>query len=151
MPPGFAHDHEIGEDHRRFRELQHELRSLFGATRPHGTSRFMIMSMLADFRDQLATEFAWEERFTCFEELYECLPRLRDEATVLHTQHGELFVEACKMADQALELLSCQGTLVAFRRIAQGFRHFDALFVLHQARENELITRAYYDEIGVGD
>jgi hypothetical protein len=130
--------------------VQHDLRGVFGKRRPHGTSRFAIMNLLADFRDELATEFAWAE-FACFEDLFESLPRLRDEAAVLHKQHGELFVEACRMADQALELLSCRGTLAAFREIARRYRDFDALFVLYQARENELITRAYYDDIGVAD
>jgi hypothetical protein len=55
------------------------------------------------------------------------------------------------MADEALELLSQRGTLAAFRRIAGGFWRFDALYVLHEARDTELMTRAYYDDVGVGD
>jgi FKBP-type peptidyl-prolyl cis-trans isomerase 2 len=148
---GAADDIDIGEDHRRFRELQHELRNVFSSTRPHGTSRFAIINMLADFRDQLGTEFAWKERFAYFEDLFESLPRLRDEAGVLHLQHCELFVKACRMADEAVELLSCQGTLPAFRRIARSYQNFDALFLIHEARENELVTRAYYDDVGVCD
>jgi peptidylprolyl isomerase len=141
---------DIKEDHQCFRRLQQELRKVCALHRRSRVSRFAMMDLLAQFRDQLGMHFALEEAFAYFDDLLTVAPDLCEQADLLTAEHSKLFVEVCRLADDALDLACRSGVRGTFRGIARAYRAFDDRFQDHEARENELITRSFYHDIGVG-
>jgi len=142
---------EIKDDNERLQELQRELREIFSVDRPLGVSRFAIIDLLAELRDHLATHFALEEAFGYFDDPADVAPHLSEEAEALRAQHSELFVEVCRLADRAMDLLGEHATLANYREIARMFREFDARLRRHEVQENNLIMLAFNNDIGTGD
>lgn len=142
---------EIKDDNLRLQELQQELREVFTADRPLGVSRFTLIELLSELRDHLATHFALEEAFGYFDDPVDAAPHLCEEAERLRAQHCELFIEVCRLVDRAVDRLSDQGTIRGYRQVAYEFHRFDAQLQEHERRENELIMRAFNNDIGIGD
>ena len=142
---------EIKEDNQRLQELQRELREIFAVDRPLGVGRFTIIDLLSELRDHLATHFALEEAFGYFDDPIDVAPHLCEQAETLRAEHSELFVQVCRLADQAVDLLGEQGTLQGYRQVARAFREFDRRLRTHEAAENELIMLAFNRDIGIGD
>jgi hypothetical protein len=142
---------EIKDDNQRLQELQRELREIFSADRPLGVSRFTLIDLLAELRDLLATHFALEEAFGYFDDPIDVAPQLSDQAEELRAEHSELFVEACHLADRAVDLLGEHGTLSGYRQVARMFRDFDHRLKVHEKEETDLIMLAFNNDIGIGD
>jgi len=142
---------EIKEDNQRLHELRRELREIFAFDRPLGVSRFTIIELLAELRDHVATHFALEEAFGYFDDPLDAAPHLCEQAEALRAEHCDLFLDICRVADQAVELLTEHASLVNYRQVARAYRAFDRRLQIHEARENHLIMQAFQSDLGVGD
>ena len=142
---------EIKEDNQRLRQLQSELRGIYGHRRPFGLSRFVLIDFLENYRDQLATHFALEEAFGYFDDPVDVAPHISEEVESLRSEHGDLYEAICGIVERAIDLLGESPTLAGFRDIANWLCQFDEHFQRHESRENELIMQAFNQDIGVGD
>jgi len=140
---------EIKEDNR-------ELRSLLASTRnclsrpdcpAHSRDAYMLLSRL---RDQLAMHFSLEEAYGYMDDAVNIAPRLSESE--LKCEHGDMYLELCKIVDSAEEFIYVPPDEEAFRRVvAERFADFDERLARHEEAEQQLILAAFDDDIGVGD
>jgi hypothetical protein len=142
---------EIKEDNQHLRDLFGDVRRSFRQPRPDAPARQHLLDSLEDFRDQLATHFALEEAFGYFDDPLDAAPRLSEQAELLRSEHGELFMIICAMVEDAYDLLRYSFNPAAFQELSHRFGRFEEAFTDHEARENSLIMEAFNADIGVGD
>ncbi|MDA7980407.1 MAG: hemerythrin domain-containing protein [Pirellulales bacterium] len=135
---------EIKEDNQRLRQLLNSLRQK--DTRWKRSLQELAVA-LGQLRDQLAIHFSLEEAFGYFEDPLRIAPRLSEQAEELRLQHGDLYSQASALAD----LADSRSRDSNATEVWEGFAVFDAALQEHEARENELIMRAFTVDLGVGD
>ena len=143
---------EIKDDNQRLKELFAELRAVLAfRNAQRSLSRHELLERLEDLRDQLATHFALEEAFGYFDEPLVAAPRLAAKAEELRRQHADLFVQFCRLVDDAQDAYQREPHPKAFHFVGYRFEQFDDAFQAHEQAENELILEAFNADIGVGD
>ena len=110
-----------------------------------------LAELMSRLRDQLATHFSLEEFFGYFDDAIDTAPRLSAEADVLRCQHETLYLSISGLADDAERLLYGPVPDNALSALATRFQVFYEELTRHEESENDLIMRAFYDDIGVGD
>jgi iron-sulfur cluster repair protein YtfE (RIC family) len=142
---------EIKEDNVRLRQLRKELADVFAHDCGTRVPRHQLREMLSEYRDQLATHFALEEAFGYFNGPLSVAPHLSARAEALREQHRDLFLQVCQIADEADDVLRHEPKAAEQKRLARRFQEFDAELEQHEQKENDLIIRAFDEDIGVGD
>lgn len=142
---------EIKEDNRELVQLLHQAEALCDTPRGVRLSRRKIVDLAEGLRDRLALHFALEEAYGYFEDPVSVAPRLCEEAEALRAEHADLFVQLCRLADDAEALPSGNSSSKAIRRWLDGLHAFCDRLRRHESREHELIMQAFCDDIGVGD
>ncbi len=110
-----------------------------------------LAELMSRLRDQLATHFSLEEFFGYFDDAIDTAPRLSAEADNLRCQHETLYLSISQLAEDAECLLYAPVPDNALPGLARRFQVFYAELMKHEESENELIMRAFYEDIGVGD
>jgi hypothetical protein len=95
--------------------------------------------------------FALEEAYGYFEGPISVAPHLNGCAQMLRAQHKDLHLESCDIFEQAEQLSYWKTRAVLLDEIVQRVNSFFDQLQIHESRENELIARAYNEDLGVGD
>lgn len=142
---------EIKEDSHELRQLLSEARTaLTGPVGTHMPSR-QLAELLAGLRDQLAMHFALEEAYGYFEEPLSVAPQLSAQAEALRAQHRDLYLKVCELVDHAQRRAYHESNGNSLRALTTEFLTFCEKLQKHESRENDLMTQAFDDDIGVGD
>ena len=111
----------------------------------------MLIDKLCQLRDQLALHFSLEEAYGYFDDPIDVAPQLGRQAEHLRAQHKELYVDLCDLVERGERLFYDEQHAALALWIGPQFVEFDQRLRRHEEAENELITQAYDDDIGVGD
>jgi hypothetical protein len=141
---------EIKEENRELRQLLHDCRAALCAPGEIPVDSKLAVELLGRLRNQLSLHFALEETYGYFDDAAHVTPQLADRALKLRSQHSELFLSLCGIADRAEQMLECEQT-GELANIAQEFEEFHTRFQDHEARETDLIVEVVNEEIGCGD
>jgi hypothetical protein len=141
---------EIKDDNRRLQDLLGVLRSAF-AQHSEPADPLWIADGLEELRDQLATHFALEDAYGYFDDPVDAAPRFAHLAAELRREHGDLYLEASRLADAGNDKLRQDDWLAHWRGLRERFWRFDGQLKRHEERENRLILEALEEDIGVGD
>jgi hypothetical protein len=142
---------EIKEDNQELRRLLVQLRTLLADPEWWTYRERLFDSLLGDLRDQLAMHFSLEECYGYFDSPLDVTPRLSARAESLRNQHRELYLEACRLAEEAERVRYGEAPKSVLAELGLKFRDFDARFQYHEALENELLLEELQQDIGVGD
>jgi hypothetical protein len=141
---------EIKEENRELRQLLHDCEAALCAPGETPVDSRLAVELLGRLRNQLSLHFALEETYGYFDDAANVTPQLADRALKLRSQHSELFLSLCGIADRAEQMLEGEQT-GELASIAQEFGEFHARFQDHEARETELIVQVVNEETGCGD
>lgn len=142
---------EIKEVNEELWKLLDEVRDMCQSSLELVASRNKVADQLAELRDQLAMHFALEEAYGYFEDPVVVAPQLDARAGPLRDEHSGLYERVSELVEY-VETEQYGGRLAsAAPQIVERFREFDRQLQHHESQENELILRAYSDDIGVGD
>ena len=142
---------EIKEDHQELWTLLAEVREHCRPPKLLNTPTTEWCELLERLRDRLAMHFALEEAYGYFQDALSAAPRLSEEAETLRGEHSTLFVQLCQIVDQVDGLRHHETPIWRLPMLVERLLKFDARFQQHEAAENELIQRAFQQDIGVGD
>ncbi len=147
--PAFLQD--IKDDNIHLKELLAATSAAFSVETSSTIRPRALAELMSRLRDQLATHFSLEEFFGYFDDAIDAAPRLSAEADVLRCQHEALYLTITELADDAERLLYGPVPDDTVSGLAKRFQAFYEQLMAHEESENELITRAFYEDIGVGD
>jgi hypothetical protein len=142
---------EIKEVNADLWRLLYDVRDLCRDPHYVRTHRRRLVLMLGSLRDQLALHFALEEAYGYFDDPVFVAPQLSERAETLRDEHQVLYCQVCELADEVEKQYYAGRLASAASHIVQQFKAFDDVFRRHEDDENELILKAYEDDIGVGD
>ena len=111
----------------------------------------MLIDKLCQLRDQLALHFSLEEAYGYFDDPIDVAPQLSRQSEQLRAEHKELYVDLCDLVERAERMFYDEQHAALTLWIGPQFLEFDKRLRHHEEAENELITQAYDDDIGVGD
>lgn len=107
--------------------------------------------LITALRYQLGVHFDLEEVYGYLDHAVETAPELAGLAESAQAEHWSLRAEINRIDEQAHELLS-NGTLEsAHLQLVPRLRSFCRRLDRHEHAENELIMRAYAEDVGIGD
>lgn len=139
---------EVNED--LWRQLE-EVRGICGtAADVRGHAR-QLPNTLAQLRDQLAMHFALEEAYGYFEDPVAVAPHLNATACTLRDEHSSLYSSICEVLEFVESAFYAGHLPTSAEQVVERFQVFYDQLQTHEAKENELILKAYDDDIGVGD
>jgi len=148
LSPAFLQ--EIKEDDHQLRQLLDRLRQAL-QIRDWGESQLrQLAKVTAQLRDRLAFHFTLEESYGYFEDPVSVAPRLCEAAEDLRSEHGRLYSHIAQVADDA-DGCHHAADEMACGELRASCRKFVRCFEEHEARENELISRAFNEDIGECD
>lgn len=110
-----------------------------------------LVSLLATLRDNLAMHFALEEAYGYFDDPVTVQPHLSAKADTLREQHAVLYKRIRDLAESAEQLLYDKQLSENLPKLLDRLHGFFDQLQNHEMEENELILKAYDDDIGVGD
>lgn len=144
---------EIKEDHRNFYRLlaaaRHHL-GRWGSYWRDRTPRAMV-DLLERVRDRLAMHFALEEAYGYFEDPAWTEPQISIAAQRLRDEHRLLYGELHLLTERATKVLYREAPALRIPGICADFERFCQHFEDHELRESDLMVRALYEDVGVGD
>jgi hypothetical protein len=147
--PAFLQD--IKDDNIHLKELLAATSTAFSVKASSMIRPRALTDLMSRLRDQLATHFSLEEFFGYFDDAIDAAPRLSAEADLLRCQHEDLYLSITELAEDAERLLYGPVPENALSDLAKRFQAFYEQLMAHEESENELIARAFYEDIGVGD
>ena len=103
---------------------------------------------LAAFERQLAAHLAREEGRGHLAVALEVAPRYRNRAARLRSEHADLVLEMRRIRTLALE---AGASADAWADVHQACDAFVERLVAHEEAENEIMARAFLDDLGCGD
>lgn len=110
-----------------------------------------LPDVIAQLRDQLAMHFALEEAYGYFEDPVAVAPHLNATACALRDEHSSLYSSICDVLEFVESEFYAGRLVTSAPQVVTVFRTFYDQLQSHEAKENELILKAYGDDIGVGD
>jgi len=139
---------EVNED--LWRELE-EVRGICGTEADVRGHARQLPDTLAQLRDQLAMHFALEEAYGYFEDPVAVAPHLTATACALRDEHSSLYSSVCEVLEFVESEFYAGHLPTSAKQVVERFQAFYDQLQTHEAKENELILKAYDDDIGVGD
>ena len=95
--------------------------------------------------------FALEEAYGYFEDPVAVAPHLNATACALRDEHSSLYSSICDVLEFVESEFYAGRLVTSAPQVVILFRTFYDQLQSHEAKENELILKAYGDDIGVGD
>ncbi len=123
-------------------DLMVALRDDAAARAAEGVSAFILLS---DLRRSLADHMAFEERDGKLQAAVDEAPRLARGAEQLLRQHDEFREGLQRLCEEAEAALAAPD---AWEAICQGFAEVRNALLEHERAENELMRRAYVEDLG---
>lgn len=142
---------EIKEDHHELRQLLHHTTAMLERSLIMRVEHVRLAELFNKLRDQLAMHFSLEEAYGYFNDAILEAPRLSRRAEILKSEHGELYSDLTRLADDAEQLRYEDRPTQLLARLADEFSRFYTQFQEHEARECDMIQEAINDELGAGD
>jgi iron-sulfur cluster repair protein YtfE (RIC family) len=144
-----ARHHDINE---RIRREHDRLRDLLGTisremTAHKGTAA-KLAQQLQSLRDQLHTHFVEEEDHGFFEQINDLAPRFTRETDQLCAEHVEMLGKVDKLVNQAEQ---GDGPDSWWTALVTAFHELSRELMQHEHEENDLLQKAYDDDIGEKD
>ncbi len=134
------------------RKEHDELRALLGEIGQILSARQVpleeVLRKLSLLRNQLETHFQHEEAEGFFEQIADHAPRLAGRINNLCTEHVSMLEEIDGLMEQAMQGDGSDGW---WQFIAAAFHDLSKRLMEHERVENELLQRAYTDDIGSKD
>ena len=141
---------EIKEENCELHQLLHDCQAALCTPGATAADPNLAVELLGRLRNQLSLHFALEETYGYFDDAVHVTPQLADRALKLRSQHSELFLSLCGIADRAEKMLD-EGQSADLAGIMGEFEEFHSRFQDHEAQETELIVQVVNEEIGCGD
>ncbi len=110
-----------------------------------------VVELLIQLRDQLALHFSLEEAYGYFDDPIRVAPHLSESAKRLRDEHEVLYGTFATLTEDMEERHRSGELPKSSDELVERFSRYYTEMQSHEARENELILRAYDDDIGVGD
>ncbi len=143
---------EASDINEAIRKEHDELRTMLGEVGQILAARQVsiedVVRKLSSLRDQLETHFRHEEAEGFFEQIADQAPRLARRVNNLCTEHVEMLAEIDGLMEQAMQGDGSEGW---WRYIGAEFHGLSKRLMEHEREENELLQRAYTDDIGSKD
>jgi len=135
----------ICNEHKQLRALLSEMGQIL-ATRqvPLDT----VVRKLSLLRDQLESHFRHEESEGFFDQISDHAPRLAGRITHLCVEHIDMLGELDSLLGQAMQGDGSEGW---WCYMGASFQDLSRRLLEHEREENELLQRAYTDDIGSKD
>lgn len=102
----------------------------------------------ADVHERLKAHFGGDAEGTFFSEVAQQAPHLLGKLTALTAEHAEILKEFRAIAESASQIGGDDGEAT---RVATRARRVVAVLRRHEAEENELIFKTFWDDIGTKD
>jgi hypothetical protein len=142
---------EIKEDNQELWALLERLQIVLLTEWPPRVSRRELHASLARLRDQLAMHFALEEAYGYFEDALRVAPRFSAKAERLRGEHDGFYVDICDIVDRADQLLHHEVPTRCLTHVVARFDDFCEALRRHESAENQLIQRAFNEDLGGWD
>lgn len=139
---------DIDDDNRHLHTLMTALGALINnrlVLRNHLTR---LVTLLNEFRDQLAVHFTLEEAYGYFDDAIDSAPRLAASASRLREEHSELFAMLVAIADEANDASAHQFPAAQVNKIVQLLHDFNAVLNEHEKNELRLAFEALHRDLG---
>ena len=107
-----------------------------------------VCCQLATLLVKLESHFLDEEEEGFFEQIEQKAPRLSSETEQLKEEHQRLLIQVSKLIATAE---SCERTVSWWENLKTDFHEFSKALMHHESMENQLLQRAYNEDIGTRD
>ena len=145
---------QVRQERDEIYQLLGQLRKEFFLNRLYneqGTISSQLVDLLNELRDHLGWYFTMEKSTGEMRETLLRAPRLSRKVESLQHEQEVLFAELVDICDKSETSLRQKAPHYLAERCEREFHQFEEQFVTHQTREAELVVKALYDDIGVGD
>ena len=136
---------QIRQQHEQLRDLAHSISQALGVRQLPPDE---IVRQLSVLRDGLESHFRNEETAGFLEQIAEHAPRLAGRTARLCAEHLEILSETNNLLEQVMQGDGSEGWWCF---IEAAFHDFRKRLMEHEREENELLQRAYSDDIGSKD
>ncbi|MDH3717246.1 MAG: hemerythrin domain-containing protein [Planctomycetota bacterium] len=141
---------EIKDEHVRLQSTLVELNELIHEHADRQIHPRRLTPLLSQLCDALSLHFSLEESFGYFDDALDVAPHLSQQAEALRMEHTTLYETLCDLVEQSEQLTyhETEGSLQnLIEQCAQFYQELDR----HESQENDLILRAFDEDLGVGD
>ena len=143
---------DVVEVNEAIRREHAELRALLGQMSEILSARQVpleeVVRKLSSLRDQLDSHFRHEESEGFFEQIADHAPRLAGRIKGLCSEHVNMLDDLDELLEQVMQGDGSDGW---WQFIAAAFHDLSKRLMEHERVENELLQRAYTDDIGSKD
>ncbi len=108
----------------------------------------LIGSQLFALSQELHQHFLEEEKGGFFDHIRKRAPQLSTDTKMLEEEHHELLGQIRNLANCAE---TCDGSDLWWQRLKADFHEFSKELMHHESLENQLLQRAYSEDIGASD
>ena len=145
---GPRHSIPVEQVEREHEELRQLLGTIHKSLAEPSSSMSLVAQQLATLCDKLECHFRTEEDGGFFAQITDQAPRLSDQADKLCEEHRAMLDEAQAIAAKAT--LSDPSNDLR-QEIQSVFHEFSKHLMHHEHEENEMLQKAYWDDIGPAD
>jgi iron-sulfur cluster repair protein YtfE (RIC family) len=143
-PEGNA-SQRVESQHRVLREMLAEVRRTLES---QPDSLDILGSQLSALAQKLQEHFLEEEEGGFFEHIRKRAPQLSTDSTQLEEEHVDLLGQ---IRDLVAKVATCEGSEPWWQDLKAEFHDFSKLLMQHESLENQLLQRAYSEDIGSHD
>ncbi len=136
---------QVDQEHEELRELLGAIHKSLTTDNP---SPAQVREQLVVLCNNLESHFQTEENAGFFTEITEKAPRLCNQADKLTHEHESMLEEARALTNLALR---CTEPESLSNEVLPMFHEFSKHLMHHESEENEMMQKAYWDDIGSGD
>ncbi|MEO2046859.1 MAG: hemerythrin domain-containing protein [Pirellulales bacterium] len=131
--------------HKVLREMIAEVR---GTLESQSDSLDILGSQLSVLAQKLQEHFLEEEEGGFFDHIRKRAPQLSTNSTQLEKEHVDLLGQ---IRDLIAKAATCEGSEPWWQGLKTDFHDFSKLLTQHESLENQLLQRAYSEDIGFHD
>ena len=145
-----AHQHSaaVQQVEREHEELRDAIKSIHTTLADPDSASTLLAEQLASCCEKLESHFRTEEDGGFFAEITNSAPRLSDQADKLCHEHETMLNEAKTVRDQTRRLADSEGDR---KGISAAFHAFSKQLMHHESEENDMLQKAYWEDIGPAD
>jgi len=136
---------KIEEEHA---ELREKLGQIARALEAAEVSREVLVALLNGLNDELLVHFSHEEHRGVFDQITAQAPRFTRQVDGLWSEHRDLLKAIGSVVDFAE---SGEMTRQWWKELGSRFRALSKQLMHHESEENQLLQRAFQEDIGAND
>ena len=143
-PEGSA-SQRVESQHKVLRKMIAEVQ---GTLESQSDSFDILSSQLSVLAQKLQEHFIEEEEGGFFDHIKKRAPQLSTDSTQLEEEHVDLLGQ---IRDLIAKAATCEGSESWWQGLKTDFHDFSKLLMQHESLENQLLQRAYGEDIGSHD